>query len=136
MRILDFEFPDDLLYDEERHLWVKKEGDEILVGVTSLGQYMAGKIFQISVKDEGEEVNPRSTVFSIESPKWVGKFRLPVEGRIVKVNKEVVENPSLINEKPYEAWIVRIKVTKFHKEFKTLKEVEEKFKQEVERVAR
>ncbi len=136
MNISGFDFPEDLLYDEEKHVWVKEEGDEIKVGITSLGQYMAGKIFQVSTKNEGEEVTPRSTIFSVESAKWIGKFRLPINGKIIEVNKEVIDNPGINNEKPYDAWIVKIKVESFTKKLKTLSEVAEKFKEEAERVAR
>jgi glycine cleavage system H lipoate-binding protein len=136
MNISGFDFPEDLLYDEEKHVWVKEEGDEIKVGITSLGQYMAGKIFQVSTKNEGEEVTPRSTIFSVESAKWIGKFRLPINGKIIEVNKEVIDNPGIINEKPYDAWIVKIKVESFTKKLKTLSEAAEKFKEEAERVAR
>jgi len=136
MNISGFEFPEDLLYDDEKHVWIKKEGEEIKVGITSLGQYMAGKIFQVSTKEEGEDVTPRSNIFSVESAKWIGKFRLPIKGKIVGINKEVIDTPGLINEKPYEAWIVKIKVEKFTENLKTLDEVIDKFKAEAEKVAR
>jgi glycine cleavage system H protein len=74
MNINGFEFPEDLLYYPEEHVWIRVEGDTITVGITSLGQYMAGKIFQVTVKKPGEKVTSRSVLFSVESPKWVGKF--------------------------------------------------------------
>ncbi|BAB66988.1 MULTISPECIES: glycine cleavage system protein H [Sulfurisphaera] len=109
MQVEGFEFPDELYYYPEEHVWVKIEGDMVTVGITSLGQYMAGKIFQVTTKNKGEKVTPKSVIFTLESAKWIGKFRLPVEGEIVDINDEVVKNPTLINEKPYDAWIVKIK---------------------------
>ena len=109
MQVEGFEFPDELYYYPEEHVWVKIEGDVITVGITSLGQYMAGKIFQVTAKNKGEKVTPRSVLFTLESAKWVGKFRLPIEGEIIDVNENVLKNPTLINERPYEAWIVKIK---------------------------
>ena len=109
MQIEGFDFPDDLLYYPEEHVWIKSEEDLLVIGITSLGQYMAGKIFQVSVKPKGTKITPRTVVFTLESAKWIGKFRLPIEGEIVEVNEEVIKNPSLINEKPYEAWIVKVK---------------------------
>ncbi|BFH72401.1 glycine cleavage system protein H [Sulfurisphaera javensis] len=109
MQVEGFDFPDDLYYYPEEHVWLKIEGDIITVGITSLGQYMAGKIFQVTTKNKGEKVNSRSVLFTLESAKWIGKFRLPVEGEIIDVNEEVIKNPTLLNEKPYEAWIIKIK---------------------------
>lgn len=136
MNINGFEFPEDLLYYPEEHVWIKAEGDVITVGITSLGQYMAGKIFEVSTKSKGEKVNQRTVVFTLESAKWVGKFRLPVEGEIVEVNESVVKNPALLNEKPYEAWIIKIKGKYDDKKFKKLQEVSKLFEAESSRVVR
>jgi glycine cleavage system H protein len=139
MQIGQFDFPDELLYDPEKHLWFRFQGDVVEVGMTSLGQYMAGKIFQVTVKGRGEEVSPRSVVFSLESAKWIGKFRLPLEREVVEYNEEVVRNPSLLNSSPYSAWIVRIKVRDAEKSKSKLKSVEEakgSFENEVKRLVR
>lgn len=109
MQVEGFDFPDNLLYYPEEHVWLKTEGEIITIGITSLGQYMAGKIFQVTTKNKGEKVNSKTVVFTLESAKWIGKFRLPIEGEIIEINEEVLKNPALLNEKPYEAWIVKIK---------------------------
>ncbi|EZQ01809.1 MULTISPECIES: glycine cleavage system protein H [Acidianus] len=137
MEIKGFVFPDDLLYDEEKYIWIKDEGEDIIsVGITDIGQYMAGKIFQVEVKQKGEEVNPKTTIFTLESAKWVGKFRLPINGEILDINDTVVKNPDLLNENPYSSWIVKLKVTEFQKRFKRLEEVKEFFEKEADRIKR
>lgn len=139
MQLGQFQFPEELLYDPERHLWFRFQGNVVEVGVTSLGQYMAGKIFQVVVKGRGEKVNPRSVVFSLESAKWIGKFRLPLEGEVIDRNEEVIKNPSLLNLSPYSAWIVKIKVEDVERSKSKLKTVEEAkgaFEDEVKRLSR
>ncbi|WP_338602003.1 glycine cleavage system protein H [Sulfolobus tengchongensis] len=140
MKILGFTFPDDLLYDPEKHVWVRIESDSVVsIGVTDLGQYMAGKIFQITVKQKGEKVNGRSILFSLESAKWIGKFRLPIEGEIIDVNEEVIKNPSLINQRPYDSWIVKIRVNDMdviRNVFKTIQDAYKQFEEEAKRVVR
>lgn len=136
MLIEGFEFPDDLLYYPEEHVWIKNEGDIISIGITSLGQYMAGKIFQVSTKPKGEKVSPKAVLFTLESAKWIGKFRLPIEGEIVEVNEEILKNPALLNEKPYEAWIVKVKGSIKDNKFKTISEVKAIFENEAKRVIR
>lgn len=136
MLIEGFEFPDDLLYYPEEHVWIKNEGDIISIGITSLGQYMAGKIFQVSTKPKGEKVSPKAVLFTLESAKWIGKFRLPIEGEIVEINEEILKNPALLNEKPYEAWIVKVKGSIKDNKFKTISEVKAIFENEAKRVIR
>ena len=136
MNINGFEFPEDLYYYPDEHVWIKVEGDVITIGITSLGQYMAGKIFQVTTKEKGDKVNYKTVLFTIESPKWVGKFRLPVEGEILEVNEAVLKNPTLINEKPYEAWIIKVKGSWSSEKFKKINEVSKIFEEESKRVVR
>ena len=136
MKVGDFEFPEGLYYYPEEHVWVKIEGDVITVGITSLGQYMAGKIFQVTTKSKGEKVTSRSVLFTLESAKWIGKFRLPVEGEIVDVNEEVLKNPALINERPYDAWIVKIKGSIKKEKLLTTNEAIKVFEEDVKRIVR
>ncbi|QGA54233.1 glycine cleavage system protein H [Sulfolobus sp. E5-1-F] len=140
MKILGFTFPDDLLYEPEKHVWIRIEDNNVIsIGVTDLGQYMAGKIFQVTVKQKGEKVNGRSILFSIESAKWIGKFRLPIEGEVFDVNENVVKNPSLINERPYDSWIIKIRIVDVDvvkRTFKPIQEVYKQFEEEAKRVVR
>ncbi len=136
MNINGFEFPEDLLYYPEEHVWIKVEGDVITIGITSLGQYMAGKIFEVSTKKKGEKVNSRSVIFTLESAKWVGKFRLPIEGEVSEINDAVIKNPALLNEKPYEAWILKVKGTYNEAKFKKIDEASKIFGTESSRVVR
>lgn len=131
-----FKFPEDLLYDAEKHVWAKVEGDVITLGITDLGQYMIGKIFEVEVKEVGSKVNSRTPIFTLESAKWVGKFRFPLEGEVIDVNKEVVQHPEKINQDPYGSWIVKVKVTKLPTNFKPLTEVKEYFEKEAQRIAK
>ncbi|QKQ99237.1 glycine cleavage system protein H [Metallosphaera tengchongensis] len=137
MEIKGFSFPEELLYDSEKHVWAKVEGQYVTLGITDLGQYMTGKIFQVTAKNVGEKIGPRTPVFTLESAKWVGKFRFPIKGEIVEVNQEALDNPGKVNEKPYDTWIVRIKVEEMEREaFKPLEQVRSEFEREASRVAK
>ena len=136
MNINGFEFPENLLYYPEEHVWIRVDGDIITIGITSLGQYMAGKIFEVSVKNKGEKVNSRSVLFTLESAKWVGKFRLPIEGEVIEINEEVVKNPALLNEKPYDAWILKVRGTYNETKFKKISEISKDFELETKRVVK
>ncbi|MEM4138991.1 MAG: glycine cleavage system protein H, partial [Sulfolobaceae archaeon] len=137
MLIDGFEFPEELLYDPEKHIWVSLNENIAIIGITSLGQYLAGKIFQISVKEKGSIVTPRTIIFTIESAKWIGRFRLPVEGVVLEINEEVIKKPEIINKDPYKAWIIKIYVNnlnEFRNSLKKIHEVKKNFEDEIRRL--
>jgi glycine cleavage system H protein len=55
------------------------------------------------------EVKSGEAIGSFESAKFVSRFYSPLNGEIVAVNDEVVNNPRKINDSPYKSWIVVIK---------------------------
>ncbi|AAY79765.1 glycine cleavage system protein H [Sulfolobus acidocaldarius] len=139
MKISFFNFPDDLLYEPERHVWIKVEENKVVsVGMTDLGQYLAGKIFQVSVpRRVGERVNNRTILFSVESAKWIGKIRLQIEGEVVDINERVIKNPSIINEDPYGSWIIKVSVTDVDlvkRAFKNIQDCRSQFEEEANRI--
>lgn len=138
MEIEGFKFPDDLLYDPERHIWVRREGDHLTIGITDLGQYMAGRLFGLEVNTEGKFTR-RTPVFSVESAKWIGKYRLPFDGEVREVNREVVSDPGRINQDAYGSWIVKVvpeNMDEALSKFKDINASAERFRQEALRVKR
>lgn len=104
-----YEFPDDLYYDKE-HVWARVEEDNIVtIGMTSLGQELAGEIVYVEVPRVGRSVNKGEAFMSMESGKWVGRVQSPVSGEIAEANEEVEWESTLVNEDPYgEGWLARI----------------------------
>jgi glycine cleavage system H protein len=106
-----FEFPDDLLYDEE-HIWAKAEGDIVTIGMSQFGQDLADEIVYVEVPRVGRTVSKGEAFMSMESGKWVGRVKSPVSGEIVEANEEVEWESAIVNEDPYgEGWLAKIKAT-------------------------
>ena len=100
--------PADLYYSKE-HIWVKKEGNQVKIGVTEFGQDELGDIVFVELPEVGEEVEIDEPFGSVESVKTVSELYAPVSGKIVALNEQLEENPEFINESPYEkAWIIEI----------------------------
>jgi len=102
--------PKDLYYTEN-HEWILIEGDEGTIGITDHAQQELGDVVFVEFPDQGDEF-PQFEAFSvIESVKAVSDVYLPVGGEVVAVNEELLEQPELINEEPYEGgWLVKIRV--------------------------
>src|SRR5690625_7573915 len=97
--------PMDLYYSQE-HIWVKKEGNQVRIGVTEYGQDELGDIVFVELPEVGEELVADEPFGSVESVKTVSELYAPISGKILEVNEELEDNPEFINESPYEkAWI-------------------------------
>ena len=100
-------FPNDLRYTRT-HEWVKTEGDSLLIGLTDFAQKELGDIVFINVPVVGDGVTAGVSFADVESVKAVSEVISPVSGKVAEVNEALVDAPETINEKPYEAWIIRV----------------------------
>ena len=55
----------------------------------------------------------------VESIKTVSELLSPVSGNVVEKNELTESNPNVINEKPYETWLVRVKYNSIGEFFMT-----------------
>ncbi len=101
------EYPKELKYVKS-HEWVKEEGDVIVVGISDYAQDALGDIVFVNLPEEGDEVSIGDAFADVESVKAVSDIFSPVEGTVKEVNEELVDNPALINEAPYDAWLIKV----------------------------
>lgn len=110
MQVEEYLLPDELLYDE-KHGWVRVEGDTAVVGLTDFSQKLAGTFVHIVPPRPGKKAEKGKPLCAIESAKWVGRVYCPVSGEIVEVNADLKKNPKTMNDDPYGAgWIAKIKL--------------------------
>lgn len=104
--------PDDLYYLVARHVWARKDGDNVEIGLTDVAQNLAKTIISVTPKKVGRTLRVEQSVATVESGKWVGPVPAPVAGELVEVNTDLVAAPGLLNTDPYGAgWVARIKPT-------------------------
>ncbi len=90
--------------------WAKLEGDVVVVGITDYAQKKLRDIVGVELPEKGRRVKRGEAVASIESVKAAADVYAPVDGEIIEVNEELYDAPELLNQKPYEAWMFKIKV--------------------------
>jgi glycine cleavage system H protein len=113
MRIESCEFPDDLLYDPDGFVWIRREASgEVVLGITSIHAAVAGRLTKVEARLTGVEYSRGKSVGTVESGRYFGPIRTPVRGILLAVNQAVQETPKLLSEKPYsEGWFARIRPT-------------------------
>ena len=89
--------------------WAKKQEGTVRVGIDDYSQSALGDIVFIELPEPGTEVRAGKPFGSLEATKAVSDLNAPISGRVVAVNRAVVENPGLVNQDPFgEGWLVEV----------------------------
>ncbi|WP_434380624.1 glycine cleavage system protein GcvH [Melittangium boletus] len=103
--------PENLKYTQE-HEWIRAEGNRLVVGITDHAQQTLGDVVYVELPKVGTTVEMGEPFGTVESVKAVSELFMPVTGKVVKVNEEVVEDPELVNTDPYsDGWLIEIEPT-------------------------
>jgi glycine cleavage system H protein len=102
--------PDDLLYTDS-HEWIKREGDNVRVGITDHAQAELTDVVYVELPKADREANAREAIAVVESVKAASDIYAPVKGKVVETNKALESNPALINTDPFgQGWIFVLKL--------------------------
>jgi glycine cleavage system H protein len=95
----------------DQHIWVGVEERHVHLGLTNYIQAALGKILSVELPDVGDQVEAGEIFAEVESKSTVHEFLSPVSGRVLAVNPQLEERPSIINEDPYsEGWLIEVRV--------------------------
>ena len=104
-------FPDDLRYSRE-HEWVRVDGEQATIGITSFAADELGDIVFVETPEAGAKISQFASFGVVESVKAVSDLYAPISGEVVEVNAALRDTPELLNTAPYEdGWIARIKLS-------------------------
>lgn len=96
----------------EEHEWLRVEGDEVVVGITTHAAEQLGDVVFVELPDEGTTVSKDDEVVVIRSVKAASDILAPIDGEITEVNSTLTDNPSMVNDDPQgEAWFFKMKFT-------------------------
>ena len=102
--------PDDLLYTES-HEWIKREGENIRVGITDHAQAELTDVVYVELPKMDRQANAKEAIAVVESVKAASDIYAPVKGKVIEVNKALESNPALLNSAPFgEGWIFVLKI--------------------------
>jgi glycine cleavage system H protein len=101
---------DDRKYTKD-HEWAKKDGDDLLVGVTAFAVDQLGDVTLISLDVKvGDRVEAHKAFGTIESVKTLSDLFAPVSGVVSRINGDLEAQPELVNEDPWgKGWMIAIK---------------------------
>ena len=102
--------PDDLLYTES-HEWIKREGDNVRVGITDHAQSELTDVVYVELPKPERQVNAKEPIAVVESVKAASDIYAPMKGTVLETNKALEADPGLINREPYgQGWIFVLQI--------------------------
>lgn len=103
--------PADLIY-HYRHFWLRvdEETHTASVGITDEMQERLPEIISIDLPTVGVDLEIDEPCFHLHLPSGIRHLKSPLSGRVVAVNREILDTPDLLHLAPYEHWLVRIEM--------------------------
>ena len=99
----------DLRYSKD-HIWVKKENQHCVLGLTDYAQRKGGDIVFLKFEHRGGSIKEGEKVALYETIKVALNVPAPFDCEILELNSILEEKSELINEDPYgTGWIARVK---------------------------
>ncbi|MEE9306496.1 MAG: glycine cleavage system protein GcvH [Spirochaetia bacterium] len=102
------EIPKDLKY-AKTHEWVRIEEDVAYIGISDYAQEELGDIVYVEMPSTEDSYDKGEEIATVESVKAASAIYTPVAGTVKAINPDLESTPELINQKPYEAFILAIR---------------------------
>jgi len=103
-------YPTELKYTKD-HEWVRINDTEAVVGITDFAQHQLGDVVYVELPEVGRTVKQGDVFGTIESVKAVSELFSPLSGEITAVNPDLANHPETVNQKPHDAWMIRLRPT-------------------------
>ncbi|OQB95977.1 MAG: Glycine cleavage system H protein [Spirochaetes bacterium ADurb.Bin110] len=108
----------------ESHEYAKPEGELMVIGISDHAQAELGDVVFVELPAVGKELDKGVVFGTIESVKAASDLYMPVSGKVVEVNEEVKNDPSLVNKDCYgSGWLIKVAPAKLS-EFESLLDAE------------
>lgn len=94
------------------HMWYLEDDGIITIGINEEGLSEITEITSVDLPQEQEKVEEDVAIGTIETDDGPLDIYSPVEGTVIEVNSNVLDEPSVIQDDCYEeGWLLRIEAT-------------------------
>ena len=103
------------------HEYVVENGGNYVIGLTDYAIEQLGDIVFLELPSVGDSFEKGDTFANIESVKAASEIYMPVGGKIIEVNEELVDAPEKLNEDCYEGgWLVKVEAAAYENDSQDL----------------
>ena len=94
------------------HEWVRVEGNNATVGISSHAQEQLGDIVFAEAPDAGRSLRKGEEAAVVESVKAASDVYSPISGNVIESNPALADDPAIINNDPEGAgWFFKLEIT-------------------------
>lgn len=98
-------------YYTDQHEWIRVEGDEGTVGITSHATEQLGDVVFVETPSIGKVLAKGNEAAVVESVKAASEIYAPVGGTVTAVNEALTDEPAKVNADPQgDGWFFKIKI--------------------------
>lgn len=102
--------PEQLKYTKD-HEWIYIDGNKGTIGITDYAQGELGDIVYVDIDSELSEITKGASFGTIEAVKTVSELYAPCTGKVIEVNKDLVDHPEVVNFEPLGGgWMVKVEI--------------------------
>jgi glycine cleavage system H protein len=105
---MSVEIPESLVCTKS-HEYVYEEGNLAVIGITGHAVEQLGDIVFIELPEVGAEFEKGEVFGTIESVKAASELYMPISGKVVEINENLIAKPELINIDCYrKGWFIKV----------------------------
>lgn len=94
------------------HEWIFVENDLATIGITAFAQEKLGDLVFVQLPKVGTILKAGGAAAIVEFVKAASDVYAPINGEVIGINEQVIQNPTLVNTDPAgKGWLFKVKVT-------------------------
>ncbi len=114
------------------HEYVFETEGSYYIGLTDYAIEQLGDIVFVELPEVGAEYAKGEIFGTIESVKAASEIYMPISGKVLEINEQLIEKPELLNESEFdEMWLIKISSDVYAEDSKDLLDYST-YKEEVE----
>ncbi len=122
--------PEGILCSRSHEYIYEKDGLNT-IGLTDFAVEQLGDIVFIELPDVDAYFSKGEVFGTVESVKAASEIYMPIGGKIVEINNDLLDSPEMLNESPYEkGWLIKVEPADLSKDAVDLMEYDD-YKEEV-----
>lgn len=94
------------------YMWIQEEDGIITIGINEEGLADFDEITSVDLPAEHDKVEADEVCGTVETDDGPLDIYSPVSGTVIEVNSAVIDDPTLIQEDPFEeGWLIRVEAS-------------------------
>lgn len=103
-------YPENLKYTKD-HEWIRVEDKIGTIGISDHAQGELGDVVYVDIPEDINSLKAGESFGTIEAVKTVADINAPASGKVIDVNRQLNDNPEVVNNDPYgEGWMIKIEI--------------------------